>query len=390
MGSALAVCAVIQSFRPVLGGAQLQLERLLPHLAAREVDVTVLARGAGAAPRREQLAGGQLRRGRLAGSSPLASVGYIAEFAAHLAVHRERYDLVHAHGALSEGAIALWASRLGVPSLVKILRAGPEGDLQTLARRPGGRLRLRRLVASAWFVAISAEVRAELEQFGVPPARIFDIPNGVDAAVFRPASAPEQRRLRERLGLPLAPPLLVYTGRLDPVKRVDVLLRALAEVPGAVLVLVGDGPDRPRLERVATQAGVRDRVRFTGTIADVSHHRRAVDLFVTPSVAEGLSNALLEALACGLPSLAAPASGVHQLLADGRGIVVEDDGAWAQTLTEVIARPDVRVIGARAAQHVRHQLTLEATADQLVAAYRHILDGRRRHGARRAGRTLRG
>ncbi len=372
------MCAVIQSFRPVLGGAQLQLERLLPHLAARGVQVTVLARGAPNAPHQEALAGGRLRRSRLGGTTPAASLDYVATSAAHLVAHRRRYDLVHAHGALSEGTIASWGMTLGLPGLVKVLRAGPEGDLQTLARRPAGAVRLRHLVRRASFVAISAEIRAELEELGVPPERILGIPNGVDVSTYRPASPEERRRLRERLGLPAAPGLLVYTGRLDAVKRVDVLVRALAGVPGAVLVLVGEGPDRARLERVARDAGVHDRVRFAGLVEDVSEHLRAADAFVTPSVAEGLSNALLEALACGLPALAAPASGVRELLADGRGVVVEDDRAWASSLAEALAPTVARAeAGARAVEWVRRHRTLEATADDLAAAYRRLA-GRRR------------
>ena len=199
----------------------------------------------------------------MAGDSPAASLDYVVEAAARLTRRRRRFDVVHAHGALSEGAIAIFGRALGMPMLVKILRAGPEGDVQTLLRRPAGRRRLALLVRRAWFVAIAPEVRAELEDVGVPAARIFDIPNGVDLATFRPARDDERRALRDRLGLPPGP-LLVYTGRLDPVKRLDVLVRMLAATDGCRLVLVGSGPDRARLETLAAETGVRDRVIVRG------------------------------------------------------------------------------------------------------------------------------
>ena len=368
----LRVCAVIQSFRPVLGGAQMQLERLLPLLAARGVAVEAVARGARGAPREEQIDGGLVRRTRVAGDSVVASLDYVLEGAAWLTRRRRVLDVVHAHGALSEGLIATFGRALGVPMLVKILRAGPDGDVQTLLRRPGGRRRLALLVRRAWFVAITPEIRAELEGMGVPPARVFDIPNGVDAATFHPAGADERRALRDRLGLPPGP-LLVYTGRLDPVKRLDVLVRMLTAAPGCRLLLVGSGPDRARLESLAAEVGVRDRVRFAGAVPSVEDHLRAADAFVTPSTAEGLSNALLEAMACGLPCLAAPASGVRSLLADGRGFVVEDERSWAPSVETVVAGA-ANGAGAHAARYVRAHLTLDRTADALRGAYEQVLD----------------
>jgi glycosyltransferase involved in cell wall biosynthesis len=373
---ALRVCAVIQSFRPVLGGAQIQLERLLPLLAARGVAVEVVARGAPGAPREEQLDGGRLRRTRVAGDSPAASLGYVLEAAARLSRRRRRFDVVHAHGTLSEGAIAAFGRALGLPMLVKILRAGPEGDVQTLLRRPAGRRRLALLVRRAWFVAIAPEVRAELEGAGVSPARIFDIPNGVDTATFRPADDDERRALRDRLALP-AGPLLVYTGRLDPVKRLGVLVRMLPAAPGCRLLLVGSGPDRARLESLAAETGVRDRVLFEGAVPSVADHLRAADAFVTPSTAEGLSNALLEAMACGLPCLAAPASGVRSLLADGRGFVVEDERSWAPSVRAIVAG-SANGAGAHAAGYVRTHLSLDRTADGLRDAYERMLAGAER------------
>jgi glycosyltransferase involved in cell wall biosynthesis len=369
----LRVCAVIQSFRPVLGGAQIQLERLLPLLAARGVTVEVVARGVPGAPREERIEGGLVRRTRVAGDSPAASLDYVLEAAARL-TQRPRFDVVHAHGALSEGAIATFGRALGLPMLVKILRAGPEGDVQTLLRRLGGRRRLGLLVRRAWFVAIAPEVRAELEDVGVPASRILDIPNGVDTATFRPAGDDERRALRERLGLPPGP-LLGYTGRLDRVKRLDVLVRMLAGTPGCRLLLVGSGPDRARLEGLAGELGVRDRVLFPGAVPSVEDHLRAADAFVTPSTAEGLSNALLEAMACGLPCLAAPASGVRSLLADGRGFVVEEERSWVPCVRAIVANGAANGAGAKAARYVRAHLSLDRTADALRDAYERLADG---------------
>ncbi len=150
----------------------------------------------------------------------------------------------------------------------------------------------------------------------------------------------------------------------------------LAAADGCRLVLVGSGPDRARLESIAADTGVRDRVRFADAVASVEDHLRAADAFVTPSAAEGLSNSLLEAMACGLPCLAAPASGVRSLLADGRGFVVEDERSWAPRVAAIIAAPGAAdSAGRRAARYVRAHLSLDRTADALRAVYERLHRG---------------
>jgi L-malate glycosyltransferase len=379
---ALRVCALIQSFRPTVGGAELQLERLLPHLEARGVAVTVLTRGVRGTPRRERLGDAEIRRGLIGGRSSAASAAYTLGSLAHIALRRGRYDLVHAHGALSEGMIALGAERLGMPGLVKVLLAGSEGDFEVLAGRFAGRWRTRSLARRAWFAATSAAVQAELEGLGVPPSRIFAIPNGVDIHTYRPPSPGERVQLRFRLGLEPAAPLALFIGRLVPRKRVATAIRAIAQARTQIrLVVVGEGPERSNLERIAREHGLAERVSFTGAVPNVADYLRAADFFVLPSQSEGLSNALLEAMACGLSCLAPPVSGVDELFAGGRGIVVasEEAEAWGRALERLAADPEQsRRLGARARELVCADFTLERTADRLVAAYRAMLSRRSR------------
>ena len=362
---------VIQGFRPVLGGAEIQLERLLPHLAERGVAVDVVTRGLRGWPRREQLAGGTLQRTRPAQGSPFAPAGFVLGAAWHLFRHRGEIGVVHAHGAFSEGVVALAARALGIPALVKILRAGYEGDFAVLARRPAGRLRTRLLVRHAHFVALSRESEEELLRLGAAPARIHRIPNGVDTDVFRPTGPDARGRLRRELALPDGP-LAVYVGRLDPVKDLDTVLRALAAVPGLGLVVAGEGPERARLETLAREAGVTDRTRFLGRTDLVADLLRAADVFVLPSRAEGMSNALLEAMACGVACVASPVSGTAELLADGRGVLAAagDVDAWAGELRALAGDEERRAaLGRAAAEHVRARFSLATTADLLVRAY---------------------
>jgi glycosyltransferase involved in cell wall biosynthesis len=369
----LRVLLAIQTFRPHVGGAELQLERLLPHLARRGIRTRVVTRAVKGWPRHEPIAGSSIQRTRVAGESPLASVVFVATTLAHLRRHRSRIDLVHAHGALSPGTIALGAHLLGVPCLVTVLGAGEHGDLARLARKPFGRTRMRLLCRWAWFAALSADVRGELLARGVPPDRILTLPNGVDLEVHRPADASERLRLRRRLGL--APDGFVgaFVGRLHPVKDVDTLLDATARVPGLRLAIVGDGPERARLEAKARRLDVDDRVSFRGQSSRAFDVLRAADMFLLSSHGEGMSNALLEAMACGLPCLASRSvGGAAELLDGGRGMLLADGDAeaWAAAIERVAAQADLRTaLGRAASGFVSRALSVEAAADRLAAAY---------------------
>src|SRR6185312_14067319 len=138
-------------------------------------------------------------------------------------------------------------------------------------------------------------------------------------------------------GLPPRP-RVVFTGRLHPQKNLDVLIAAwpaVAAATGASLVLVGHGPERERLEAEARARGLGGRVHFTGAVADPSELLRAADVFVLPSVAEGMSNSLLEAMSTALPCVASDIGGNQDLLGPGGAGVLVPPGApdrWAEAL----------------------------------------------------------
>lgn len=363
----------IQTFRPFIGGAELQLERLLPHLAERGVRTEVLTRAVAGRPQSERVAGSIVHRTRLSGESPLASIVYVAGALAHLLRRRSEIDLVHAHGALSPGTIALGARLLGLPCLVTVLGTGDWGDLARLARKPLGGVRARLLFRWGWFAALSAEAREELLASGVPAERIFTLPNGVDLRVHRPATAQQRAHRREQLGLAPERFVGVFVGRLHPVKDVDTLLEAAARVAELDLVIVGDGPERARLEAAARRLGIESRVSFHGSSSQVVDVLRASDAFLLSSHGEGMSNALLEAMACGLPCLVSRSvGGARELVGERRGMLLADGdvAAWAEAIRRLVDDPALRdALGGAAADFVAQRLSLEAGADRLVRAY---------------------
>jgi glycosyltransferase involved in cell wall biosynthesis len=225
-------------------------------------------------------------------------------------------------------------------------------------------------------VALSDDLASELRDLGVVPARIHEIPNGFDAAMFHPVEPAERARLRHELHLPPARTSFLFVGRLHPVKRVDTVIDALGLVPDGALVIVGDGTERAALERRAAVGGVSDRVMFVGSSDRVHEYMQAADALVLPSVAEGMSNALIEAMACALPCAVTSAiSGVDELVAPDRGVLVRpgDVAAWAAVMRELAGDPSRRrSLGEAAARYVHARFTLDRTADRLATLYREL------------------
>ncbi len=372
----------ILEYHPITGGAQRQLAALAPHLAAAGVQLEVWTRAVPGLPAFETVSGVAVRRLGRAGAGAAAS--FLAAAAARLP--RTRPDLVHAYSLFSPAAVALLAKRaLGVPIAVKVLRGGALGDLERLRRKRLGRSRAAALARHVdCFVTISDEIDAELAQLGVPPERRRFVPNGVDTERFRPADAPARAALRAQLGLPEGP-LAVYCGRLVPEKRVDALLAAWRRVcrshPDAHLLVLGDGPDARSLR---TAAG--PRVVFRGDVSEVAPHLRAADLFVLPSRTEGLSNALLEAMASGLAVVATEVGGAREVLGEGacgRLVPAGDGDALALALDSLLADGAARErLGRAARERARDAYALSETAASLVSLY-HELTAAPRRGATR-------
>lgn len=377
MTERLRVTMLIKHFPTRQGGAERLLESLLPLLAERGADVSVISReraGAPAVPADVPVVQVPARGGR-----ELSAARYVAHSLRH--IRRERPHVTHAHSLLSPTSVAVAARRLfGVPAVATVHGGGEGGEIDRLrALRRGGRPRLWALGRELdRIVVISEEIGRELTEVAIPASRQIAIPNGVDSRRFRPAEHDEQRAHRQELGLGDGP-VVVFVGRLVPVKGIDVLLQAWrsvrARVPDAALVLIGDGPDRPWL---ADRRGA-DGIHAPGALQDVSPYHRAADVFVLPSFAEGLSIALLEAMASGLPVVATDVGATADVVGDAGTIVpARAPEALADALVALLVDEERRRrLGAKARQRVTDRYELGGTADKLMELYGALAANRR-------------
>lgn len=201
------------------------------------------------------------------------------------------------------------------------------------------------------------------------------ITNGVDLDHFRPVSQPEREAARRRLELPPGGPLAVCVGRLDDQKGQDILLRAwpkvVADVPAAVLVLVGSGPRRPHLEALAGELAVASSVRFAGEVTDVRPWYQAADLVAFSSLwGEAMALTPLEAMGSGLPVVASDVAGIRESVGEGCGAIVPagDVTAFASALADRLRDlPSCRREGGCARRHAEQRLDLRRTHQRLLA-----------------------
>jgi glycosyltransferase involved in cell wall biosynthesis len=218
-------------------------------------------------------------------------------------VRRGHFDVVHTH--LYRGCVQgrLAARLAGVPNVIATAHTLDERTVEGRPATAGVRAlylaseRLGRLT-----IATSPAIARRLREWGVPDDRIATVPAAIDTAEFR-FDAALRTATRAGLGIPPGTAVIGGVGRLEPGRRFDRLIRAVGEVPGAMLLLVGDGPARAALTRLAVIEGVADRVVFAGPVGHARAMLCAMDVFASPSEHEGSEVMVLEALAAGLPTV---------------------------------------------------------------------------------------
>lgn len=234
------------------------------------------------------------------------------------------------------------------------------------------------------FCCVSADIARSAGWLGTVPAAKLDVVlNGIDVDRYAAAAA-DRAAARERAGVPAAARVVGSVGRLNEVKRQDLLLRAVARLgPAAAdawVLLVGDGPERGRLEALAGELGLAARTRFAGYQARPELFLPAMDVFALTSRLEGLPLALLEAWAAGLPAVATAVGGVPAVVADGQnGLLVPsgDEPAVAAAVGRLLADRALAATLAAAGQAVvRERYSLDRMAAEYEARYRRLIAAR--------------
>jgi glycosyltransferase involved in cell wall biosynthesis len=289
------------------------------------------------------------------------------------------FDVIHAHMLVPDGwAAAMVARELCVPVLATSHRADV---LDVPARGERSRAQVAEAVELIdQITAVSRAIADAAEALATPMRPVEVVPNGADTAVFMPRDRSEARA---RLGLADDGPLITFVGKLVPRKGVDALIEAMgllaARPAGAPrLAMVGIGELRPGLEARAAELGIADRIHWAGKVPhdEVAWWMAAGDLFVLPSLSEGLPTVICEVMSCARPAVATAVDGTPEIVRDGEtGLLVppRDPGALADALARLVDDPELaRRMGDRALEIGRETYTWHANAVRTAELYRVI------------------
>jgi len=374
----------IAYFAPLLGtgGTQRHLQQVLSLLDPARFEATVYTLRPGGEVETELRASGVDVRSLSVGASLAAPRSLRAILSTARTLRRARVDVVHGYQWRPSLVGAIVGRLARVPLRLASKRSLTGDD----ARARGAWRRIGRQVDT---VIVNADaLRIEGEQLGMH-CRWALLQNGIDAERF--TVAPAGAATRAAVGLDHARPVVGTVGRLEDRKGHDQFLDAMRTLVATGNgtspqgLIVGDGPLRVALEGHAAAIGPAGRIRFTGTVADVRPLLAAMDVFVLPSWAEGMSNALMEAMAAGRPVVATAVGGNTEVVADGRtGVLVPpgDSGAIARAVGDLLRDPDRATrLGAAARDDVTRRFGARARVAELERLYEERLAIRARRAS---------
>lgn len=379
------ILMVIERYLPIWGGAENQLAQLMPVLKDKGIEISVATRyWDRKLLRRELREGASIIRLGIPGEGQVATVAFIFHLLFYLVLSGKNYDIFHSHGAVKMGVLCrIPAVLFGRKNVAKIATAGKIEKLKTSIF---GRILLSFFNKSDLVIGMTHEIRNELVSIGVSGDKIVTIPNGVDCTKFYKENSKSTRvEFRKYHDLPGDAKVAIFVGRLVYRKGVDVLLKAWDTLSQSYtdyyVLVVGSGRMQPDSVEKEIKSYVNDhhidRVRFIGEIQAIDYYLANSDLFVFPSRKEGFPNALMEAMAAGLPVVVSDIGGNTDLVSDketGLFFKTGDVEDLNRTLTDAMSYGNnIEKLGISARKIMENQYDFPIIASQYTSLYNQLL-----------------
>ncbi|MFC2017472.1 glycosyltransferase family 4 protein [Chloroflexota bacterium] len=374
------------AFYAAYSGAGIQAWRLCQKLIQKGVWITVLTENTDKSGTIGEIPVWRLPK---RGYGRIGALSFALRMFCFLIKNRRRYDLVHVHGAYWYSQIVILACKLvHKKSVVKMSMLGDDDPLSIRDKQLFGMLGFRLLGLADRVISTSRELSDSYRRSGLPIDKLVEIHNGVDIEQFCPVSSKEKRKIRKSLGLPLDGIIVTFTGKICYRKGIDLLIRAWDELAreysSTKLLLVGpnnndnlDDPYVRSLRHQINELNLADKVLFTGRVNNINQYLQASDVFTFPSRREGMPNAVLEAMGCGLPCVAMETSCVSDIITDGvNGLVFESENSHqlAQYISHLIREPAFRhQLGNEARKTITSKFSLDSVSEQYLKLYKELL-----------------
>ncbi len=388
--SALRLVLVTRRFWPLVGGAEGVMANLASEFASRGVRVTLLtARWHPDWPARVTYRDASVIRLTNPSLRGWGTYRYMRALERWLRQQSGEYDLVYVSMLKHDAYAAIGAAGRRVPVVLRAEGAGSSGDCIWQLEANFGRRIKRRCTKADAVIGPSRAIERELIAAGYSRDMIHYLPNGVAIPAEVDQDAKEKSRavlaeLRPELVCPIGSPIAVYTGRLHEAKGLADLVTAwqaiVARWPNARLWLVGEGPFENTLRNWIEAQNLSGRVVLAGVFDNVDELLTAADLFVLPSLEEGMSLAMLEAMATGLPIVATDISGNRGLITDGEhGLLVppQDIGALSAAIEQLLDNRQLAArLGGAARERAQESFSVAETVDRHLELFDNLIGAR--------------
>lgn len=366
---------VIRYFHPFIGGLEKNTLNLAASLMQKGIDVKIItSKFSRSWPRRETVKGVpvcRLTSPRIKGAGAFLFLFFLF---CHLIKHRSQYNTIHAFQIGYTAAFSMVMGKiLGKKTVLTLASSGSGGDISRHKKTLLGRLYIVLCRLATRIVILNKTMCDELKSISYNEHASAFIPNGVNLRKY--SRGEPNITLQKKMGL-TDEKVIMYTGRLAPEKGLYFLIRAYTKLHTAIptkLFILGDGKELLGLRKTIKLYNAGDRIKLLPAVDEVSDFLQIADIFVMPSQFEGLSNAILEAMACGLPVIATRVVGNIDIIQDGiNGILIEpnDEQSLINAITLLLTNPDkARALGLNAQMMVQQEYSLDKTVGKYVLLY---------------------
>ena len=325
-------------------------------------------------------------KSRLTGRYRIDTKIFTIRLLSYLIIHKREYDLVHYHGLFSHCFYygILLGKAIGLPSLIKLSLVGFD-DPVSVENSFFGSAKIRILNTTAGVIAISPSMSSEIKKSSLE-VPVFEVPNGVDTGYFKPCREKERKKIEMGLG---GLKVVSFVGGINPRKGLLTLIGAwklvVDKADNSILLIIGPWDKNPvykayyyGLKKQIAKYNIEKSVRFLGQIDNVKDYLQASDLFVFPTKQEGLPNALLEALSCGVPSVVSFIPGITDaLIVHGEnGYLVdnlEDANTFCKHISRLLSEKSIRTSFGETARNSILYMDINETANKYIAIYEKIV-----------------
>ena len=369
-----------------IGGAERQVAKLAKKMIEQGVEVTVVCgQWNWGESKKEIINGVPVHRlftcwgmFNIRGLRKFGHYLYLLSLYMHLLFNRKVYDFIHCHSAMSSAfVVALAGKAFNKKTLARPMASGAKwGDISRMKNQQslfGSRWMLGKFKDINTIIALNQDVVTELEDIGIERHKIFPMPNGVETDGVK-------LKTTYQTGAEIK---ITFVGRLHPQKGLEALISAFQKVTSNLpmlklrLQLAGQGPLRDKLETQAQLLGVRQQVDFLGQLSDIFPILYDSDIFILPSRAEGMSNALLEGMVCGLPCIASNIPANAAIIKSGQNgllVTVDDPDDIAKAIMRLVEDETLRErLGQSAVQTIRQHYSINSVAQKYITLYQNSL-----------------